>query len=130
MFDLSGKVAMVTGSSKGLGEAAAVALAGAGADLAICGRNTGDIQRVVDKIKDMGRDAAGFVLDVTSGEKVREGVDAILTRFGRVDILFSGDVGTGVAPGAGKTIVWDFAADNPDVFLPNVAVRVTADDGS
>ncbi len=87
MFDLTGKVAMVTGSSKGLGEAAAVALAKAGADVAICGRNTADIDLVVDRIKSMGRNAAGFVVEVTSGETVRKGVAAITDHFGHIDIL-------------------------------------------
>ncbi len=87
MFDLTGKVAMVTGSSKGLGEAAAVALAKAGADVAICGRNTADIDLVVNRIKSMGRNAAGFVVEVTSGETVRQGVAAITSHYGHIDIL-------------------------------------------
>ena len=46
IFDLTGKVAMVTGSTRGLGEVAATALAKAGADIAVCGRNTTDLERV------------------------------------------------------------------------------------
>ena len=87
MFDLTGKVAMVTGSSKGLGEVMAVALAKAGADVAVCGRNTADIDQVVQRLKRMGSNAAGFVLEVTSGETVQKGVSAILDHFGHVDIL-------------------------------------------
>lgn len=87
MFDLKGKVAMITGSSKGLGEAAAVGLAKAGADVAICGRNTADIDRAVDRLKSMGCNAAGFVVEVTRGETVREGVAAITKHFGHIDIL-------------------------------------------
>ncbi|MBL7213853.1 MAG: SDR family NAD(P)-dependent oxidoreductase, partial [Desulfobacteraceae bacterium] len=45
IFDLTGKVAMVTGSTRGLGEVAATALAKAGADIAVCGRNTADLER-------------------------------------------------------------------------------------
>lgn len=86
-FSVKGKVAMVTGSSKGLGEVSAVALAKAGADVAICGRNTTDIDRTVDRLKSMGCNAAGFVLEVTRGEKVREGVAAIIDHFGHIDIL-------------------------------------------
>jgi NAD(P)-dependent dehydrogenase (short-subunit alcohol dehydrogenase family) len=87
IFDLKGKVAMITGSSKGLGEAAAVALAKAGADVAICGRNIVDIDRVVDRLKSMECNAAGFVVEVDRGETVRKGVSAIMNHFGRIDIL-------------------------------------------
>lgn len=86
-FDLTGRKAMVTGSSKGLGETAATALAGAGADVAICGRKKEDIDRVVGKIRGMGRDAAGFELEVTSGQTVQEGAERILDYFGKIDIL-------------------------------------------
>ncbi len=87
IFDLKGKVAMITGSSKGLGEAAAVALAKAGADVAVCGRNNVDIDRVVDRPKSMGCNAAGFIVEVSSGEAVRKGVSAIMDYFGNIDIL-------------------------------------------
>lgn len=89
LFSLKGKVAMVTGSSKGLGETAAMALAKVGADVAVCGRNRTDIDRVVDRLKATGSRAAGFALEVTSSETVQQGVDAILDHFGRVDILLN-----------------------------------------
>jgi NAD(P)-dependent dehydrogenase (short-subunit alcohol dehydrogenase family) len=87
IFDLDGRVAMVTGSTKGLGENSAMALAKAGANVAVCGRNKADMKRVTDAIKGLGRDSDGFFLDVTSKESVREGVDKILERFGKIDIL-------------------------------------------
>lgn len=86
-FDLTGKTAVVTGSSKGLGETAANALASAGADVAVCGRKKTDIDRVVNKIREMGRDCAGFELEVTSGQTVEKGAKQILDYFGKVDIL-------------------------------------------
>ena len=73
IFDLTGKVAMVTGSTKGLGENSAMALAKAGANVAVCGRNTIDLKRVSKAIKDLGRDSDGFVLDVTSKERSTKG---------------------------------------------------------
>lgn len=88
-FSLEGKVAMVTGSSKGLGEAAAMALAKVGADVAVCGRNRADIDRVVDRLNGTGSRAAGFILEVTSRGTVQKGVDEILDHFGRVDILLN-----------------------------------------
>jgi len=87
LFDLTGKVAMVTGSTRGLGETAAKGLAKAGADVAVCGRNPTDLERVSAEIRATGRKSAGFVLDVLSKEKVKNGVAEILDHFGRVDIL-------------------------------------------
>lgn len=87
IFDLSGKVAMVTGSSKGLGETAAMALAKAGADVAVCGRNQADMERVCEAIKAQGVRSAFFYLDVTSKQNVDQGVKKILNTFARVDIL-------------------------------------------
>jgi len=87
LFDLAGKVAMVTGSTKGLGETSAKALAKAGAEVAVCGRNPADLKRVPAEIQAMGRKSAGFELDVLSKEKVKKGVEQILNHFGRVDIL-------------------------------------------
>ncbi|MBL7204638.1 MAG: SDR family oxidoreductase [Desulfobacteraceae bacterium] len=87
IFDLSAKVAMVTGSTRGLGEVAAMAMAKGGANIAVCGRNTTDLERVTEAVKALGRDAAGFVFDVTSKKSVQEGVEQVLKRFGRVDIL-------------------------------------------
>jgi NAD(P)-dependent dehydrogenase (short-subunit alcohol dehydrogenase family) len=87
IFDLSGKVAMVTGGTRGLGEVSARALGKAGADVAVCGRNKDDLERVSSGIMDLGRKSAGFSIDVTSKLNVREGVDRVLDTFGKVDIL-------------------------------------------
>jgi NAD(P)-dependent dehydrogenase (short-subunit alcohol dehydrogenase family) len=87
LFTLDGKVAMITGSTKGLGEVAATALAKAGADIAVCGRNQADLDRVSSAIKELGKKSAGFFLDVTSAVSIQEGVDGILAHFGKVDIL-------------------------------------------
>ena len=89
IFSLKNKISMVTGSSKGLGHATALALAAAGSDIAVCGRNQGDVDKVVEEVRALGREAAGFIFDVTQKESVRQAADAILTRFGRIDILFN-----------------------------------------
>ena len=88
-FSLKGKISMVTGSSKGLGNAAAKALAKAGSDVAICGRDQADIDRAVEEIRALGREAAGFSFDVTQKDSIKKGVDAILSHFGRIDVLFN-----------------------------------------
>jgi NAD(P)-dependent dehydrogenase (short-subunit alcohol dehydrogenase family) len=87
LFDLSGKAAMVTGGSRGLGEVSAMALAKAGADVAVCGRNKTGLSRVSGAIEALGRKAGAFVLDVTSKAGVQAGVRQILAHFGKIDIL-------------------------------------------
>lgn len=86
-FDLSGKVAMVTGATRGLGEVAANALAKAGASVAVCGRSRGDLDRVTAALRGQGVEAEGFTLDVLDKAKVHDSVARVLARFGRVDIL-------------------------------------------
>lgn len=87
LFDLEGKVAMVTGSARGLGETTAVALAKAGADVAVTDLNVADLERVSAAIRNIGKKSEGFSLDVTSKEKVHDCVRRVLDHFGRVDIL-------------------------------------------
>ena len=87
LFELKNKVAMVTGSTRGLGEVAASALAKAGADIAVCGRSTPDLDRVTAEIGKLGRNARGFLIDVTDSRKVAEAVEQILAYFGHIDIL-------------------------------------------
>lgn len=87
IFQLTDKIAMVTGSTRGLGEVAALALAKAGADVAVCGRNIEDLNRVSSAITALGRKSAGYHLDVTSRESIHSGVEQILKQFGKVDIL-------------------------------------------
>jgi NAD(P)-dependent dehydrogenase (short-subunit alcohol dehydrogenase family) len=87
LFDLTGKVALVTGGTRGLGEVSAMALGKAGADVAVAGRNKTDLTRVSRAIQGLGRKAAGFALDVTSKMSVQSGVERILDEFGKVDIL-------------------------------------------
>ncbi len=87
LFDLTGKAALVTGGTRGLGEVSAMALAKAGANVAVCGRNKVDLDRVSGAIRGLGRKAGGFVLEVTSKVSVTSGVEQILKEFGKVDIL-------------------------------------------
>lgn len=87
LFELKGKIAMVTGSTRGLGEVCAKALAGAGADIAVCGRNADDMNRVTDEIRQLGRRAEGFFIDVTAKQSVTQAVGRILESFGHIDIL-------------------------------------------
>ena len=87
LFELKGKIAMVTGATRGLGEVSARTLASAGADIAVCGRSADDLKRVTDEIRKLGRKTEGFFIDVTSKPSVSDSVDRILETFGRIDIL-------------------------------------------
>ena len=87
LFDLSGKVAIVTGASRGLGNYMARALARAGADLVITSR---DVSRVADfqsELKDLGCNALALALDVTEENSIRKMVEQAENHVGRLDIL-------------------------------------------
>jgi 2-deoxy-D-gluconate 3-dehydrogenase len=85
MFDLAGKVALVTGANTGIGQAIAVALADAGADVAAAGRSPAD--ETVARVRDAGCQSENFAAELSSTVAVQPLVDAVLARFGRIDIL-------------------------------------------
>ncbi|KAI8141886.1 2-deoxy-D-gluconate 3-dehydrogenase [Fennellomyces sp. T-0311] len=86
LFSLSGKVAAVTGCTRGIGRSMAIALAEAGADVCLLQRNTDDV-KVRDEIRALGRRAEVVLLDVSRQETVRDVMDRVLAIFPRVDIL-------------------------------------------
>ena len=90
LFDLSGRVAIVTGASKGLGETISVALAASGADLVIVSRKLEEITAVAHHIsKQTGRRVVGLAGDVTQQSDVARIVSQCIESFGKVDILFN-----------------------------------------
>ena len=84
-FDLSGRVAVVTGANTGIGQAIAVALAEAGADVACVGRTPAE--ETVSRIRALGRRAEIVSADLSSIEPVGRVVDETIAKFGRLDIL-------------------------------------------
>jgi 2-dehydro-3-deoxy-D-gluconate 5-dehydrogenase len=84
-FDLSGKVALVTGANTGIGQAIAIALAEAGADVALAGRS--EPAETLKLIEGAGRKAMNIMADLSSTEPVQHVVDAALAGLGRIDIL-------------------------------------------
>lgn len=89
-FKLTGKKAVVTGASGGIGRACALALAQAGADVVLhYNSNKTAAQEGVDEIKALGRDAFSIQADVAHYDSVNCMADEIRTRWGRVDILFN-----------------------------------------
>ena len=93
-FDLTGRTALVTGAARGLGRAIAVALAHAGADVALGLKNPNSAADVVSEIEGMGRRAVRVALDVTDLRQIDAGVAATLAAFGKIDILVN-NVGLG-----------------------------------
>jgi gluconate 5-dehydrogenase len=86
-FDLTGRVAVVTGTSRGLGQALARALARAGADLVITSRRRDDLRDFQREIEGMGRRALPLELDVRDQASIRRMAEEALAGYGTVDIL-------------------------------------------
>jgi NAD(P)-dependent dehydrogenase (short-subunit alcohol dehydrogenase family) len=88
-IDLTGRTAVITGGSRGLGEAMAKALSAAGANIALVARDLKRLELVRDAIAEAGRTAAVFTADVTQEDEVAEVVDAVTQRFGSPQILIN-----------------------------------------
>jgi len=86
-FDLTGKVALVTGANTGIGQAIALALAAAGADLALAGRSAAE--ETAAQIRALGREAALIEADLSTAAPVQEVVDQCVDRLGGLDILIN-----------------------------------------
>ncbi|MFQ5857561.1 MAG: SDR family NAD(P)-dependent oxidoreductase [Anaerolineae bacterium] len=84
---LTGRVALVTGGSKGIGRAIVLALAEAGADVAICARNLPELEAVAEEVRVTGRRAFATVCDVTEAEQVNRLPAAVGEALGPIDIL-------------------------------------------
>ncbi len=86
-FDLTGKVALVTGASRGLGQCFGRALARAGADLVITSRQAPALSAFQKEIEGLGRQAWPLALDVRDHESIRRMAEAAVTHYGKIDIL-------------------------------------------
>jgi len=86
-MSLSGRVALVTGASQGIGRACALRLAKAGASVAVAARNREKLDEVVAEITAAGGTAVAFALDVADEEQIKAVFKAVITQFGKVDIL-------------------------------------------
>ena len=87
LFDLTGRVALVTGASRGLGKTFALALARAGADVAITSRTLASLDETRCAIEALGRCCHGVALDVRSHESIMTAVASVHGHFGGIDIL-------------------------------------------
>lgn len=105
LFDLSGKVAIVTGASRGLGQYFARALANAGADLAITSRGVESLSSFAGEIEQLGRRVISVELDVRAKESITAMVDEVMGAFGKIDILVN-NAGCNVRKPAVE-VAWD-----------------------
>ena len=112
MFDLTGKVAVVTGASSGLGADAALAYAEAGTSVALLARRTEKLNETKEKIEAIGGKAIAVQCDVTDEESVKTAIDTVLREFGHIDILLN-NAGVAVRGGVDTMTVeeWDKSFD-------------------
>lgn len=103
MFNLNGKVALVTGARRGMGKSHALALAAQGAKVAVTDIDERECQAVVDEIKKKGGEAAAFKMNVADSAEVDGVFDKAVKKFGRLDIL----------------------VNNAGVFVPKPALELT-----
>jgi NAD(P)-dependent dehydrogenase (short-subunit alcohol dehydrogenase family) len=111
-FDLTGKTAIITGGSKGLGEQMAHALAEAGADVALVSRTQTDLDKVAADVRAAtGRQAIGVAADVTKEADIAAMVQKVMAEFGKIDILIN-NAGIG-----GTTPVLDLVEEEWDRYM-------------
>ena len=105
-FDLTGKIALITGAARGLGKACALALAEAGADIGLGLRDTNSASELVEEIESMGRRVVKLQMDVGSLSQIDTAISQLVTELGAIHILVNN---VGIAP-------------------PNLAENVTEED--
>ena len=106
MFSLKDKVALVTGASQGIGRDTALALAEAGAKVAVAARNEEKLTTLVSEISGKGGAALAVKMDVADAEQVKVGFKQVVEKFGRLDIL----------------------VNNAAITRDNLAIRMKSDD--
>lgn len=103
LFDLSGKVALVTGGSRGLGYEMVKAFASAGADVVVASRKLEACQRVAAEVESLGRAALAHACHVGRWDEIGDLVEAAYARFGRIDILVNNAGMSPLAPSSAET---------------------------
>jgi gluconate 5-dehydrogenase len=89
LLDLTGRVAIITGGSIGLGRQMAEGLAEMGANLVLCARKKERCEAAAEELKALGKTTLALACDVTNPASILELVEAVVTRFGRIDILIN-----------------------------------------
>ena len=108
LFNISGKVAVVTGASSGLGRQFALALAREGANVAILARRVEKLEKVKEEVESLGVECISVKCDVVDNESIKCAVATVVEHFGRIDILVNNaGVGTGAPAELQEDSVWN-----------------------
>ena len=108
LFNISGKVAVVTGASSGLGRQFALALAREGANVAILARRVEKLEKVKEEVEALGVKCIAVRCDVVDTESIKSAVATVVENFGRIDILVNNaGVGTGAPAELQEDSVWN-----------------------
>ncbi len=133
-FSLEGKVALITGGSRGIGRAAALGFARAGADVAVASRKLPDLEEVADEIKGLGRRALAVSAHIGRIDEIKSLVERVVGEFGKIDVLVN-NAGTSpvMTPALGlEERAWD-AIINLNLkglfFLSQAVARVMKEHG-
>jgi NAD(P)-dependent dehydrogenase (short-subunit alcohol dehydrogenase family) len=111
-FRLDKKVALVVGGSRGLGQAMALALSSAGANVAVVSRSPQDLQKTIDAISSMGRTGKYISADISREEEVEKMVHQVVKLFGQIDILVNSQGTVHLQPSADfDTAAWQNVMD-------------------
>ena len=132
-FDLSGKRSLITGGGRGIGRAIALALAEAGADVAITSRKRGDAEPVGREIRAKGRRSVALALDVRDGASIRACFQSLVREWGTIDILVN-SAGTNIPTDLASLDEegWDTVVDTDlkgVAFVTQAALPVLRDGG-
>lgn len=122
-FDLSGRVAIVTGGGTGIGRATALLLAERGADVAVAGRRVEPLEQTAADIRALGRRGLALATDVRKHDEAQAMVDAAIAEFGRLDILINNAGGAHGHVGLSKV---DLAKWDRDIQLNLSAAQYCA----
>ena len=108
LFNIGGKVAVVTGASSGLGRQFALALAREGANVAILARRVEKLEKVKEEVEALGVECISVMCDVVDNESIKSAVATVVERFGRIDILVNNaGVGTGAPAEIQEDSIWN-----------------------
>lgn len=132
-IDVLGRRALVTGASRGIGQALALGLAEAGADVAVAARSERELQETASRIKALGRRSAATVMDVSKVEECRRGVEEAANALGGLDILVNNAGMERVKPSLEvEESLWDEILDTNlrgAFFCAQAAGRIMAEGG-